>query len=165
MKYSLDWLADPEVFAVNRIAAHSDHRIYANHLEADADNSSLIQNLNDIDNSARIIAELKKRIPYDCRDVVELFAVQLFKVLDHFLNLFRISVFRVEKLPRRDVQVFAYIEKSSHGRQCLAILYIIDVAGILSDGQAHVPCRYSLFATKLRQTQRELLFRHSISPL
>ena len=34
------------MFAVNRIAAHSDHRIYANHLEADADNSSLIQNLN-----------------------------------------------------------------------------------------------------------------------
>jgi beta-galactosidase len=34
------------VFAVNRIAAHSEHRIYANHLEADADNSSLIQNLN-----------------------------------------------------------------------------------------------------------------------
>ena len=46
MKYTLDWLTDPEVFAVNRIAAHSDHRIYANHLEADADNSSLIQNLN-----------------------------------------------------------------------------------------------------------------------
>ena len=44
MKYTLDWLTDPEVFAVNRIAAHSDHRIYANHLEADADNSSLIQN-------------------------------------------------------------------------------------------------------------------------
>ena len=80
------------------------------------------------------------KVPYDCRDVVELFAVQLFKVLDHFLNLFRILVFRVEKLPRRDVQVFAYIEKSSHGRQCLAILYIIDVAGILSDGQAHIPC-------------------------
>ena len=46
MKYTLNWLTDPEVFAVNRIAAHSDHRIYANHLEADADNSSLIQNLN-----------------------------------------------------------------------------------------------------------------------
>ncbi len=46
MKYTLDWLTDPEVFAVNRIAAYSDHRIYANHLEADADNSSLIQNLN-----------------------------------------------------------------------------------------------------------------------
>ena len=46
MKYTLDWLINPEVFAVNRIAAHSDHRIYANHLEADADNSSLIQNLN-----------------------------------------------------------------------------------------------------------------------
>ena len=46
MKYTLDWLTNPEVFAVNRIAAHSDHRIYANHFEADADNSSLIQNLN-----------------------------------------------------------------------------------------------------------------------
>ena len=46
MKYTLDWLTNPEVFAVNRIAAHSDHKIYANHLEADADNSSLIQNLN-----------------------------------------------------------------------------------------------------------------------
>ena len=49
MKYTLDWLTNPEVFAVNRIAAHSDHRIYANHLEADADSSSLIQNLNGID--------------------------------------------------------------------------------------------------------------------
>ena len=46
MKYTLDWLTNPEVFAVNRIAAHSDHRIYANHSEADTDNSSLIQNLN-----------------------------------------------------------------------------------------------------------------------
>ena len=27
MKYTLDWLTDPEVFAVNKIAAHSDHRI------------------------------------------------------------------------------------------------------------------------------------------
>lgn len=45
MKYTLDWLTDPEVFAVNRIAAHSDHRIYANHLEADADNSSGFVNI------------------------------------------------------------------------------------------------------------------------
>ena len=42
MKYTLDWLTNPEVFAVNRIAAHSDHRIYANHSEADADNSCLL---------------------------------------------------------------------------------------------------------------------------
>ena len=26
------------------------------------------------------------KVPYNCRDVVELFAVQLFEVLDHFLN-------------------------------------------------------------------------------
>lgn len=46
MKYTLNWLANPEVFAVNRIAAHSDHKIYANINEADADHSSLFQNLN-----------------------------------------------------------------------------------------------------------------------
>lgn len=46
MKYTLDWLENPEVFAVNRIAAHSDHKIYANMNEADTDRSSLIQNLN-----------------------------------------------------------------------------------------------------------------------
>ena len=46
MKYTLDWLVNPEVFAVNRIAAHSDHKIYADSMEADADRSSLIQNLN-----------------------------------------------------------------------------------------------------------------------
>lgn len=28
MKYTLDWLVNPEVFAVNRIAAHSDHKFY-----------------------------------------------------------------------------------------------------------------------------------------
>ncbi|MDE5648805.1 MAG: beta-galactosidase, partial [Oscillospiraceae bacterium] len=46
MKYTLDWLANPEVFAVNRITAHSDHKFYANMNEADADHSSLFQNLN-----------------------------------------------------------------------------------------------------------------------
>lgn len=48
MKYTLDWLANPEIFAVNRIAAHSDHKIYANISEADSDHSSLFQNLNGI---------------------------------------------------------------------------------------------------------------------
>ena len=46
MKYTLDWLVNPEVFAVNRIAAHSDHKFYANLNEANSNISSLIQNLN-----------------------------------------------------------------------------------------------------------------------
>ncbi len=48
MKYTLDFLANPEVFAVNRIPAHSDHSFYASLTEADKDKSSLIQNLNGI---------------------------------------------------------------------------------------------------------------------
>lgn len=72
MKYTLDWLTNPEVFAVNRIAAHSDHRIYANHLEADADNSSLIQNLNVPFSSVKIdftehlptISSVAEKIPF-----------------------------------------------------------------------------------------------------
>ena len=46
MEYTLDWLVNPEVFAVNRIAAHSDHKFYANLNEANSNISSLIQNLN-----------------------------------------------------------------------------------------------------------------------
>ena len=48
MKYALDWLSDPEVFAVNRIAAHSDHKYYRNYYEMEEKNSSFIQNLNGI---------------------------------------------------------------------------------------------------------------------
>ena len=46
MKYTLEYLANPEVFAVNRIEAHSDHKFYADINEADNNCSSLIQNLN-----------------------------------------------------------------------------------------------------------------------
>lgn len=46
MQYTLDWLTDPEVFAVNRIPPHSDHKCYATLAEADADRSSLVQLLN-----------------------------------------------------------------------------------------------------------------------
>lgn len=46
MKYTLDWLSDPEVFAVNRIAAHSDHKYYKNHDEMKKQQSAFIQNLN-----------------------------------------------------------------------------------------------------------------------
>ncbi|WP_298483964.1 glycoside hydrolase family 2 TIM barrel-domain containing protein [uncultured Ruminococcus sp.] len=46
MKYTFDWLSDPEVFAVNRIAAHSDHRYYKNHDEMEKHQSEFIQNLN-----------------------------------------------------------------------------------------------------------------------
>ena len=46
MQYTLDWLTDPEVFAVNRIPPHSDHKCYATLAEADADCSSLVQLLN-----------------------------------------------------------------------------------------------------------------------
>lgn len=48
MKYALDWLSDPEVFAVNRTAAHSDHKYYRNYYEMEEKNSSFIQNLNGI---------------------------------------------------------------------------------------------------------------------
>lgn len=46
MEYTLDWLKDPEIFAVGRLPAHSDHRIYASTREADADKTSLVQSLN-----------------------------------------------------------------------------------------------------------------------
>ena len=40
------WLSDPEVFAVNALPAHSDHRFFLNEAEADRGQSSLKQSLN-----------------------------------------------------------------------------------------------------------------------
>jgi beta-galactosidase len=46
MKPTLDWLYDPEVFAVNRLAAFSDHDVYASAAEADLEAGSLSLSLN-----------------------------------------------------------------------------------------------------------------------
>lgn len=47
MKYTLDWLSDPEVFEVNREPAHSDHKFYSNYNDiAINPEGSFIQSLN-----------------------------------------------------------------------------------------------------------------------
>ena len=78
MKYSLEWLTNPEVFAVNRISAHSDHKIYANRKEAETDSSSLIQNLNGTwkfswakNPSERIVNFYEESSNTDCFDEIQ----------------------------------------------------------------------------------------------
>lgn len=78
MKYSLEWLMNPEVFAVNRIPAHSDHKIYANRKEAETDSSSLIQNLNGTwkfswakNPSERIVNFYEESFNTDCFDEIQ----------------------------------------------------------------------------------------------
>ena len=46
MEPTLDWLENPEVFAVNRCAAHSDHKFYQTKEEMEYGNSALWQSLN-----------------------------------------------------------------------------------------------------------------------
>ena len=46
MKPTLDWLSNPEIFEVNRIKAHSDHKFYKTSSEFHANESSFVQNLN-----------------------------------------------------------------------------------------------------------------------
>ena len=46
MEAKLDWLEDPEVFAVNKIPAHSDHKYYQTYAEAKTGKMSLRQSLN-----------------------------------------------------------------------------------------------------------------------
>ena len=48
MKAEIDWLDDPEVFRVNRLPAHSDHRFYRNMEELKEGKSALEQSLNGI---------------------------------------------------------------------------------------------------------------------
>ncbi len=45
-EFSYKWLSDPEIFAVNRRAAHSDHRFFASAKEQKEGNSSLVFSLN-----------------------------------------------------------------------------------------------------------------------
>ena len=44
----LDWLYDPEVFAVNRLDAFSDHDVFQNETEADAGQSGLVKSLSGV---------------------------------------------------------------------------------------------------------------------
>ena len=48
MNYSLNWLADPYVYEVNRMDAHSDHKFFHTYTEYENEKSSFIQNLNGI---------------------------------------------------------------------------------------------------------------------
>lgn len=48
MNYSLNWLADPYVYEVNRMDAHSDHKFFRTYTEYENEKSSFIQNLNGI---------------------------------------------------------------------------------------------------------------------
>ena len=45
MKAEIDWLDDPEVFRVNRLPAHSDHRFYRDMEELKEGKSALEQTL------------------------------------------------------------------------------------------------------------------------
>ena len=51
---TLDWLTDPTVFAVNRVAAHADFDFYQNQEEAVHDKSSLKQSLNGVWRVSRV---------------------------------------------------------------------------------------------------------------
>jgi len=48
MQFDTKWLADPKVFQVNRLAAHSDHSFYKNGQEAKQGNTSFKKSLNGI---------------------------------------------------------------------------------------------------------------------
>lgn len=48
MEAQIKWLDDPEVFRVNQLPAHSDHRFYQNMQELDEGKNSLEQSLNEI---------------------------------------------------------------------------------------------------------------------
>lgn len=48
MNFTTEWLADPKVFAVNRLAAHSSHAFYKTKAEAESKKSSFIKSLNGI---------------------------------------------------------------------------------------------------------------------
>jgi len=48
MIFDYNWLADPKVFQVNRLTAHSNHKYYKNRQEAERGKTSFVKSLNGI---------------------------------------------------------------------------------------------------------------------
>jgi len=46
MNADIKWLDNPEIFRVNQLPAHSDHRYYLNYEGFEAENNGLEQSLN-----------------------------------------------------------------------------------------------------------------------
>ena len=72
MEFNTEWLANPEIFKVNRLPATSSHKFYANKDEMKDDNSSFVHNLNGIwkfhyaTSLNQVIDEFKDE-DYDCK--------------------------------------------------------------------------------------------------
>lgn len=67
-EFDYKWLSDPAVFAVNRRAAHSDHRFYASAKEAEEEKSSLVMPLNGVWKFAYAKSERERIAGFEAED-------------------------------------------------------------------------------------------------
>ena len=67
-------------------------------------------------------------------DVLHIFRRQPFQLFRQVPQRLRLGGFEVEEFAGRDVQVFADVEKHSHGREGFAVFDVIDVVRVLPDG-------------------------------
>ena len=77
--------------------------------------------------------------------------IEMLQIGQNFLVFTRIPVSILKKFRRCDAEVFADIEEDLHGREAVPIFERINVTGTLSDGQAHVPCRYAFIRSQFCQ--------------
>ena len=90
-------------------------------------------------------------IIHNGRHMVELYGIQPFQAGQHFGSLFRGLCVEVEEIAGGDVEVLADIEKTSHGGQRLPAFDVADVAGVLSESEAHFTRRHPFLNSELGQ--------------
>ena len=100
----------------------------------------------------------------DCECLQRLF-VEVLAVGNERRECLRVSVVAIEKLRGRYAEVFADVKEAGHRRKRTTVFDVVDVAGVLSDGQAHIPRGNALALAQLGQPFSKLFLVHVASPL
>ena len=92
--------------------------------------------------------------------------IEMLQIGQNFLVFTGIPVSILKKFRRCDAEVFADIKENLHGREAVPIFERINVTGTLSDGQAHVPCRYAFIRSQFCQPfVKQILIHMRYHPL
>lgn len=89
---------------------------------------------------------------YNTKDTIKLGSIKAFELLCEGADFFRMRRLQIEKFHWGDIQIVTDFKKIGHGRECLIVFNAVDVAGVLPEGKAHIPCGNALCHTQLYQS-------------
>ena len=81
---------------------------------------------------------------HDTEDTIKLSGIEVFELFCESTDFFGMICIQIEKFHGGDVQIVTDFKKARHGRKCFIIFNAVDVAGVLPEGKAHIPCGNAL---------------------